>query len=430
MKTVASWLVGGLLLCLAPLALWAEEVPRARPGNEGISAAKLERAAALVQEMVDKKEYAGAVTLVARHGKVVHLKAVGLMDMASAKPMQTDTIFRIYSMTKPITSVAAMMLCEEGKLKLDDPVSKYIPELKGLRVYAGPGDRTVEARREITVRDLLRHTSGFTYGAFSDSPVDKLYREKRVLDRTATLEQFTAKLAKLPLLYQPGTRFHYGVSTDALGRVVEAASGKPLDEFFAQRIFQPLGMVDTGFYVPAAKIDRLATNYGPGDNGDLKVIDDPKKSPYAAPAKFLSGGGGLVSTAHDYLRFCQMMLNGGQLEGARLLKPDTVRDMTRNQLPPESLPMTLPTNVTVKGLGFGLGFAVWMEPALDTGTSAGDHYWGGAASTSFIISPRKQAVIICLTQFMPLKNKLSDAFRRGVNAAMADDGAASGGGKE
>jgi len=220
------------------------------------------------------------------------------------------------------------------------------------------------------------------------------------------------------------------VSTDVLGRVVEVASGKPLDEFFAQRIFQPLGMVDTGFYVPAAKIDRLATNYGPGDDGHLKVIDDPKKSPYAAPAKFLSGGGGLVSTAHDYLRFCQMVLNGGQLERARLLKPETVRDMTRNQLPPESLPMTLPTNVTVKGLGFGLGFAVWMEPVLDAGTSAGDHFWGGAASTSFIISPRKQAVIISLTQFMPLKNKLSDAFRRGVNAAMADDGAASGGGKE
>jgi CubicO group peptidase (beta-lactamase class C family) len=337
--------------------------------------------------------------------------------------MKTDTIFRIYSMTKPITTVAAMILYEEGKLQLDDPVSKYLPQLKGLRVHSGTGDETVEAKREITIRDLMRHTSGFTYGAYGESPVDKLYRQKRVLDRNGTLEDLVAKLSKIPLQYQPGTRFNYSVSTDVLGRVVEVVSGKPLDVFFAERIFKPLDMVDTGFYVPADKISRFAANYGPEEKGGLKVIDDPEKSPYAKPTRFFSGGGGLVSTARDYLRFCQMLLGGGQFQGTRLLKPQTVAMMTQNQVPPESFPLTMPGGMKVPGLGFGLGFGVWMaHNPLDPAGAIGEYFWGGAASTNFAISPANQTVVMSLTQFMPLKNKLSDAFRRGVNSAIAPNG--------
>ena len=325
--------------------------------------------------MVEKKEFAGAVTAVARDGKVVDWKAVGMMDLAKGRPMKTDTIFRIYSMTKPITTVAAMMLWEAGTLQLDEPVSKYIPELKGLRVYVGPKDETVPAKREITIRDLMRHTSGFTYGAFGDSPVDRIYREKKILDRNSTLQEFIAKLATIPLQYQPGTQFHYSVSVDVLGRVVEVVSGKSLDVYFEERIFKPLDMVDTAFYVPASKVGRFATNYGPG----LIVIDNPAKSPYLTPPKFFSGGGGLVSTARDYTRFCQMLLNGGELRGTRLLKHETVQMMTHNQLPREALPMAMPVGTrSDNGLGFGLGFAVRMALNPDIPTSpVGEYFWGG-----------------------------------------------------
>jgi CubicO group peptidase (beta-lactamase class C family) len=431
MKRITGWLVSGSFLLLVPLALRAGELPQAQPEDVGISAARLDKAAAAVQQMVDKKEYAGAVTMVLRNGKVVHLKAVGMTDLDKARPMKTDTIFRIYSMTKPVTSVAAMMLCEEGKLQLDDPVAKYIPEFKILRVYMGPKDETVEAKRPMTIRDLLRHTSGLTYGYFGSSPVDKLYRDNNVLDRSRTLQEFVSSLATLPLQYQPGTRFHYSVSTDVLGRVVEVASGKSLDVFFAERIFQPLDMQDTSFFVPPSKVGRFATNYTPADKGGLKVREAAETSPYLKAPRFFSGGGGLVSTARDYSRFCQMMLNGGELQGKRLLKPETVQMMTQNQLPPEALPMNMPTAGPIKGLGFGLGFAIWMAPnPLDPRTALGEYWWGGAASTGFAVSPHNQTVVIALTQLMPINNKLSDTFRRGVNAAVAENGTGSSGGTE
>jgi CubicO group peptidase (beta-lactamase class C family) len=331
--------------------------------------------------------------------------------------MKADTIFRIYSMSKPITTVAAMMLFEENKLGLDDPVSKYIPEMKNLRVYVGPKDETVPALREITIRDLMRHTAGFTYGAFSDTPVDHMYRQQKVLDRNMPLQEFVAKLAKIPLVYQPGTRFHYSVAVDVLGRVVEVVSGKTLDVFFNERIFKPLDMVDTAFYVPASKVDRFATNYGPG----LVMIDDPSKSPYLKPPKFFSGGGGLVSTARDYARFCQMMLDGGTLEGTRLLQSETVQMMTRNQLPSHALPMAMPAGApTDKGLGFGLGFAVRMAAdPKNPASPAGEYFWGGAASTGFSICPKNDTVVVALTQFMPYKPTLSEAFIRAVDRAVA-----------
>jgi CubicO group peptidase (beta-lactamase class C family) len=414
MKRFSCWF---LALSFVPAIAWAGELPQASPQEVHIDPAQLARADNIVREMVDKKDYAGAVTLVGRFGKVVDEKTVGMMDVAQSRPMKTDTIFRIYSMTKPITTVAAMMLFEENKLGLDDPVSKYIPEMKNLRVYVGPKDETVPAQREITIRDLMRHTAGLTYGAFSDTPVDRMYRQQRLLDRNVPLQEFVAKLAKIPLVYQPGTKFHYSVAVDVLGRVVEVVSGKTLDVFFEERIFKPLDMVDTAFYVPAAKVARFATNYGPA----LVVIDDPSKSPYLKPPKFFSGGGGLVSTARDYARFCQMMLNDGVLGATRLLQSETVLMMTRNQLPAEALPMAMPAGApTDKGLGFGLGFAVRIAPdSKNPASPAGEYFWGGAASTGFSICPKNDTVVVALTQFMPYKPTLSEAFIRAVDRAVA-----------
>ncbi len=324
-----------LLLVLALSTRARRRIGSARPEDVGMSAARLARAATTVEALVAKREFAGAVTVVARYGKVVQCQAVGMMDLEKARPMTTDTIFRIYSMTKPITTVAALMLWEQGKFGLDDPVCKYIPQLKGLRVSAGKGE-TVASQREISIRDLMRHTSGLV-DAFGDSPVDRMYLHKNLLDPNSTLQDLVTKLTTVPLQDQPGTRFHYSVSTDVLGRLVEVTSGESLDVFFEQRIFKPLGMVDTGFYVPASKANRLAANYGPAGRGRLRVIDDPAKSLFLTPPKFLSGGGGLVSTARDYTRFCQLLLDGGELHGVRLLKPETIQLMTHNQLPREAL---------------------------------------------------------------------------------------------
>jgi CubicO group peptidase (beta-lactamase class C family) len=413
MKHSLRLLICGTTFLTMTAAARSGELPEAKPADVKMSASGLEHADSIVKEMIEQKKFAGAVVEVARDGKIVDLKAMGMMDIDKKLPMKTDTIFRIYSMTKPITTVAAMMLYEDGKLQLDDPASKYIPEMKNLKVYVGPNDETVPAKREITVRDLMRHTAGFTYGAFGNSPVDKMYKEKRLLDRDTPLQEFVAKLAQIPLQYQPGTKFHYSVAVDVLGRVVEVASGRTLDTFFEDRIFKPLDMVDTAFYVPAPKADRFATNYGPS----LKVIDDPAKSPYLNPPKFFSGGGGLVSTARDYTRFCQMMLNGGELEGTRLLKPETVEMMTKNQLPKEALPMSMPSiSIQVPALGFGLGFAVWMQS--QNGLVEGEYFWGGAASTGFTIVPRNKTVEVTLTQFMPFNPTMSQAFDRAVNASV------------
>jgi CubicO group peptidase (beta-lactamase class C family) len=421
MKNLAHRLLFCWLIFALSCAVRAGELPEASPESHGVSPAKLAAAEQAVKDLIDKKEYAGAITLVARDGKIVEWQTFGLADLAKNKPMQKDTIVRIYSMTKPITTVAAMILYEEGKFQLDDPVSQYIPELKGLRVYVGP-DKTEPARREITIRDLMRHTSGFTYGLFGDSPVDRMYLQKRVLDPTADLQQFVTKLSTLPLKYQPGTKFNYSVSTDVLGRLAEVVSGQTLDAFFSDRIFKPLDMVDTGFFVPADKVARFAVNYGPEQNGaaGLRVVDDPQKSPYLKSPKFLSGGGGLVSTARDYARFCQMMLNGGKLEGTRILKAKTVGEMTRNQLPAAALPMAMPSPGAVpdKSLGFGLGFGVRTPVGGAESEIGGDYFWGGYASTGFVISPRNQTVIISLAQFLPLKTKLTDTFKKGVDTAV------------
>jgi CubicO group peptidase (beta-lactamase class C family) len=422
-----------LYVALAAASVRAQEAPRGVPEEVGLSSAKLDRALAVAKDMVDKKQTAGVVSLIMRRGKVARLDTVGMMDIDAGKPMQPDTIFRIYSMTKPITTVAAAILWEEGRFQLDDPVSKYLPEFKNLRVYAGKGKEPEALKREVTIRDLMRHTSGLTYGVFTNTGVDAMYRDKKVLDPSSTLADMVAKLSTIPLLYQPGTHFHYGVSTDVLGRLVEVVSGKPFDEFLQERIFKPLDMKDTGFFVPQDKLARFAANYGPVGNVDplavirgsvppgLKCIEAPATSRFRSKPKLLSGGGGLVSTARDYGRFCQMVLNGGELNGTRLLHKETVEQMTSNQLPPEAMPLSM-SGFKREGVGFGLGFSVRVakNDAEPGASSVGEYGWGGAASTHFWISPRQELVVILLQQFMPFTQRLEAAVKPIIYDAIVD----------
>lgn len=378
---------------------FAWELPITSPENVGMSSEKLARAKSSVQALIDNEKMAGASIIVARKGKIVLSETFGMMDQKANKPMQPDTIFRIYSMSKPITSVAAMMLYEQGKLKLDDPISKYIPEFNGLKVYSESGKHDGQ-ERQMSVRDLLRHTSGLTYGFFGNTAVDKMYIANGVLNRKSSLQAMINKLSGIPLLYQPGTKWHYSVSTDVLGYLVQKVSGQPLDEFFRQNIFKPLDMKDTDFYVPNEKVNRFAACYGPRQNGGLKIVDEPTQSRYLTQANLFSGGGGLVSTARDYMRFSQMLLNKGQLDGRRILRSETVEMMTSNQLP-----------VSVKrgeGEGFGLGFSVRLR---DGRFPQGEYGWGGAASTHFWISPKDELIVIALSQYMPFSSQLQNAVQ-------------------
>ena len=399
-------------------AVRAEELPRATPKEVGLSADKLDRIKTVVQAAVDKSQTAGAVVLVARHGKVAYLESFGKMDVEAGRAMTPDAIFRIYSMTKPITTAAALILHEEGKIKLDDPVSQYLPEFKGLRVHAGTGDESVEAKREMTIRDLMRHTSGLTYGMPNGSPVEKLYIANKVENPGNNLADMVAKLGKLPLQYQPGTRFHYSISSDVLGRVIEVASGKPLDEFFRDRIFRPLDMRDTGFVVPDDELNRFTASYRP-EKGTLKLVDAPATSRYHTRRKFLSGGGGLVSTARDYARFCQMLLSGGELQGTRLLRRETVQEMTTNQLPPEALPMKL-GGFPQPGLGYGLGVSVRLGPKGAKDRAAGEYGWTGAASTYFWVAPKTELIVIVLQQVEPFSLGLQLALKPAIYAAVEE----------
>jgi CubicO group peptidase (beta-lactamase class C family) len=420
MRACKPVLFAGLVLVLALQSVAAAELPTAEPEEVGLDAAKLRAAHVAVHKLVDNKEMAGAVIIVARHGKVALFDALGEIEASSGKPMKTDTIVRIYSMTKPITTVAAMILVDEGKIDLDDPVSKFLPEFKELRVHAGKGDETVAAQREVTIRDLMRHTSGMTYGVFGNSPVDQLYKKQGIFAPGDTLQDMVTKLGKLPLMHQPGTRWHYSVSTDVLGRVVEVVSGKPLDEFFAERIFKPLDMKDTGFFVPADKLDRFSANHGLNKEKKLTATETAAKSRYRNRPKMLSGGGGCVSTARDYLRFCQMLLNGGELEGTRLLKKETVAQMTQNQLPEEAMKAKNGGKADV-GDGFGLGFGVRVgkgDPAA--GVTVGEYYWGGAASTFFWIAPQQDLVVVALEQFMPNRPRLHNAIKPLISQAVKD----------
>jgi CubicO group peptidase (beta-lactamase class C family) len=418
-----------LVFCLIPIAAEGQtsvdqstdranstgvELPVASPEAVGMSSEKLSEVAPALQKVVDDGKVAGAIVAVARHGKVVLMESVGYSNIEEKEPMSTNAILRFYSMTKPITSVAIMMLVEEGKIGLDDPAAKHLPEFDGLKVYvSGTGEdaELAEQVRPMTVRDLLRHTSGLTYGFFGQTPVDRQYVAAQILWPQDTLEQTAAKLAKLPLLYQPGTRFNYSVSTDILGLIVQRVSGQSLDDFFAEQFFEPLQMRDTAFYAPPAKADRLAINYSPG-SGDqaLQVIDSAPNSAFLKPPTLLSGGGGLVSTARDYLRFCVMLANRGELNGVRLLQPETVDRMTLNQLPKSAYPIAI--GEPRPGIGFGLGFSVVVEQTPQSENARiGEYGWGGAASTHFWISPRDDLAVVVLTQLMPFTSLLEDTVR-------------------
>ena len=369
------------------------------PSEVGMSAEKLAKVDNAMEDSIKQNRIAGGIVVIARGGKVGHFKSYGKMDLEANKPMQNDTIFRIYSMSKSVTSAAALMLYDEGKLHFDDPVSKYIPELKNVQVAVG--DKTVPVSRDVTIADLMLHTAGYSYGGSKQAAHNKAYAELNMLDTSVTIEEFGKKLGKLPLAFQPGTDWKYGISIDVLGRVVEVASGMTLDEFFRTRIFEPLNMPDTGFYVPAEKVERFAANYNSDGKGELTLRDDPRKSRYLIKPSFFGGGGGLVSTATDYTRFLIMIANGGELDGERLLKPETVKLMTTNRVPKEAGWVKFGDEVRT-GVGFGFGFNVRDEMSdWDPQGRVGEYGWGGAASTHYWVSPKDDLIVLTLEQIMP-----------------------------
>ncbi len=383
-----------------------------KPEEVGLSGERLARIEQhLKRRYIEPKKIAGTLTLIARHGQVAYLSPLGLMDIERQKPMTEDTIFRIYSMTKPITSVALMMLYEEGYFQLDDEVYKHIPEWRNLQVYASgnyPLFLTQRPERPMTIRDLMTHTSGLTYHFMERTNVDAAYRQLGVgvVGGPGTLREMIEKLATLPLEFSPGTRWNYSVSTDVLGYLVEVMSGMRFDEYLKKKIFEPLKMVDTDFYVPPEKLDRFAANYSRQPDKTIKVEDDPGNSTYSKPPTFFSGGGGLVSTAADYYRFCQMLLNRGELDGARILGRKTIELMTMNHLPGgkemSELSVSTFTQVATEGSGFGLGFSVHLgSDKSQVIGSVGEYAWGGKASTAFWIDPQEDLIVIFLTQFMP-----------------------------
>ncbi len=386
----------------------APELPTATPASVGMSAVKLAKITDSMQNLVDNHRVAGAVAIVIRKGKVVYFQAAGQRDIAGNLPMEKDTIMRFYSMTKPITTVAAMILVEEGKLQLEDSITKYIPEFKNLRVYAaipGEPEKTVALNRPVTIRDLMRHTSGLTYGFLGNTWVDQQYRLADVVPLTDTMQQSINKLSKIPLLYQPGQQFNYSVSTDVLGYIVNRVSGVSLSNFMQQRIFRPLDMVDTAFHVSAKSTHRFASMYSPQLIGGLALSESATASPFLRPPGQFSGGGGLLSTARDYSRFCQMLINLGELNGTRILTADSVREMTKNQLPEKAFPIRL--ILPQPGVGFGLGVSVVVEnknPAKHS--RVGEYGWTGIASTHFWISPQDELAVVLLSQLMPYTPQL------------------------
>jgi len=382
---------------------------QAKPEDVGLSSARLARIDDWRERIVADGKVAGATTLVARRGKVVHLASSGLADIERGTAMTPATVHRFYSMTKPLTSAAIMMLYEEGRFQLDDPITRFLPYFANQRVCTGASRgklETVPAERDITFRDLLTHTSGLTYGFMESTAVDALYREKGIDFGAAdsSLGAVVEALAALPLIAQPGSEWNYSVSTDVLGYLVEVISGRPFAQFLHERLIDPLGMADTDFYVKRANAGRFAANYARGRDGKLALIDDPGDSRFLRPTKVPSGGGGLVSTAADYWRFCRMMLRKGELDGVRYLGRKTVELMMMNHLRGDMAAMGQPrwSESTAEGIGFGLGFSVTLEPARAqiVGTP-GECAWGGAASTAFWIDPAEDMAVIFLTQLMP-----------------------------
>lgn len=426
MLAIKSVLRTFALVALAGLTLYGQAVPaKPAPASAGISAERLERLHAAMKGFVDRHEVSGVVTLVARAGKTVDLNAVGLADIEKNVPMKTDSIFRIASMSKPITSVAIMMLYEEGRLLLTDPVSKFIPAFKSAQVLED--GKPVPARRGITIRDLLTHRSGITYGFLNGGAVGNAYRANGVTDGLTTtgmtLEEGINKLAAQPLVSQPGAAFNYSLGVDVLGRVVEVASGQPFNVFLTERIFKPLKMTDTDFIVPDAKWSRFVSVYSPDGNGGIRAMKDPEQfgntfmSPfgyYKAGKTYFSGGAGLTSTAGDYARFATMLLNGGALDGVRLLSPKSIELMTMSH----TSDLTPPMPLLGPGINFGLGFRVVTDLAATQGVgSPGMYGWDGIYGTTFVVDPKEKLVAILMIQKYPGPN-VAGTFRPMVYQAL------------
>jgi CubicO group peptidase (beta-lactamase class C family) len=382
----------------------------------GFVASRLQRITDhLNRHYIEPGKITGCQTLVARHGDIAYFSSLGLADRERGKPVADDTLFRIYSMTKPITSVALMMLYEQGLFHLNDPIQRFVPEWAEQRVWVsgeGAALHTVALDRPITFRDLLTHTSGLTYGGGLpgvgiEHPVDHVYRQHhvRTMGGRDPLSEFLRKLGQVPLAFQPGRHFMYSIATDVIGGLVERLSGQRFDEYLQSQLFEPLGMRDTAFHVPVAKRGRFAANYRREPDKSLKCIDDPADSAYLNAPTFFSGGGGLVSTTADYFRFCEMLRRGGELDGQRILGPRTIELMRLNHLPGGKTLMDLAVGLYAEsgtnGVGFGLGFASTLDKVVAGSISQGEYYWGGAASTIFWIDPKEDLVVIFMTQLMP-----------------------------
>lgn len=380
-----------------------------------MSADKLSAVDDVIAQMIADEKIVGSVVAVARHGKVCYLKAQGQRDTEPADTMQTDTIFRIYSMTKAIVSAGALILVDDGVIKIDDPVTKYIPELEALRVQAG--DELVPLTKPITVADLMRHTAGFTYG-FGDDAIDQLFHKHEPL-AAKDLAEMAERLKHIPLRNQPGEEWVYSVSIDMLGLVIERASGQPLDAFLEERIYRPLDMNDTGFYCPPEKAHRFAALYLSEDGGPLRRAGkDDWGRQFDKPPTLLSGGGGLVSTARDYLHFLMMVQNGGELFGQRVLKPETVALMTTDQLPAAAFPIGF-GDERQPGVGFGYGFSVRVSPDEGDPHRPVDVYgWSGAASTHYWVDPAQALIVVTLEQRRPFTTDTMDRLKPLVNDAV------------
>lgn len=371
----------------------------------GFSEERLARIPRFLETQMDAGAITGALTLIWRRGGIAHHSMVGQMDRERATPMREDAIFRLYSMTKPVTAVALLMLVEEGRIALDDPVARFIPGFADLKVQSGE-TRGDEPSRAMTVLDLLRHTAGFTYGFHNRTPIDAAYRRERIaeMDTEGGLPAMIAQLQKLPLEYAPGAAWIYSVSIDVVGYLIELVSGRTYADFVRENILAPLRMVDTDFLVTADKRDRFAACYVLKD-GRLELFDDPQKSAFLAPPRLQSGGGGLVGTAGDYLRFCRMLLGKGELDGVRLLSPKTISLMTANHLPDGAEIADLSPAADAfnesgyRGIGFGLGVAVTLDPArVGIPGTAGEFAWGGMASTAFFVDPAEEMAVVFMTQ--------------------------------
>jgi CubicO group peptidase (beta-lactamase class C family) len=396
-----------------------------KPETVGLSSQRLAKLDEVMKRRyVDGGHLPGILTQVYRQGKLVHTGMAGHADLARGTPMREDAIFRIYSMTKPITSVALMMLVEEGLLGLDDDVHTHIPAFKKLAVYASgvptlvsaaPSFITTPVERPMKVVDLVTHTSGLTYGFLMRTSVDAAYRKAKINDfqTPGGLEAMIEQLARIPLEFSPGTAWNYSVSIDVMGYLVEKLSGMRFGEFLKTRLFEPLGMHDTGFFCPPEKLDRFTTCYQPGAGGGLKVQDDGQASTYAHPPTLEAGGGGLVSTAHDYMQFCKMMLHGGTLDGVQILSPKTVALFSLNHLPDnkelaDMAPPGLFSEAGYSGIGFSIGCGVNINVAKTRlpGT-LGEFFWGGAASTAFWIDPKEELAVVFMTQVMGTDARLT-----------------------